>query len=42
MYHVESYGVSPETERIDYDEMARLAEQHKPRLIIAGQAHTPG
>ncbi len=41
MYHVESYGVSPETERIDYDEMARLAEQHKPRLIVCGASAYP-
>jgi glycine hydroxymethyltransferase len=36
MYRVESYGVSPETEQIDYDALARLAEQHKPRLIVCG------
>ena len=30
------YGVSPETGRIDMDEVARLAEQHKPKLIVAG------
>jgi len=41
MYHVESYGVSPETERIDYDEMARLAEQHKPKLIVCGASAYP-
>jgi len=41
MYRVESYGVSPETERIDYDEMARLAEQHKPRLIVCGASAYP-
>ena len=41
MFHVESYGVSPETERIDYDEMARLAEQHKPRLIVCGASAYP-
>jgi glycine hydroxymethyltransferase len=41
MYRVESYGVSPGTERIDYDEMARLAEQHKPRLIVCGASAYP-
>ncbi|MCX6360292.1 MAG: serine hydroxymethyltransferase [Armatimonadetes bacterium] len=30
------YGVSPETGRIDMDEVARLADQHKPKLIVAG------
>jgi glycine hydroxymethyltransferase len=41
MFRVESYGVSPETERIDYEEMARLAEQHKPRLIVCGASAYP-
>ena len=30
------YGVSPETETIDYDQVAELARRHRPRLIIAG------
>ena len=30
------YGVDKETERIDYDEMERLAKEHKPKLIIGG------
>ncbi len=30
------YGVAKETGRIDYDEVARLAQEHKPKLIIAG------
>ncbi len=30
-----SYGLTPD-ERIDYDQMERLAREHKPRLIIAG------
>ncbi|MCZ2152633.1 MAG: serine hydroxymethyltransferase [Bryobacterales bacterium] len=36
LYHVAAYGVERESERIDYDELARLAEEHKPKLIIAG------
>ncbi len=36
LYQVVSYGVSPETEEIDYDELARLAEQHRPKMITAG------
>ena len=36
LYHVAGYGVEKESERIDYDELARAAEEHKPKLIIAG------
>lgn len=35
-YKVVPYGVRQDDERIDYDEVARLAEEHKPRMIIAG------
>ena len=35
-FKVVPYGVSKETERIDYDEMERLAVEHKPKLIIGG------
>lgn len=35
-YNVMHYGVNRETEQIDYDEVARLAEAHKPKLIVAG------
>ena len=35
-YHVVAYGVRKEDERIDYDEMQRLAEEHKPKMIVAG------
>ncbi len=41
LYRVESYGVCPDTELIDYDELARLAEQHRPRLIICGASAYP-
>ena len=30
------YGVCKETEQIDYDEVQRLAEEHKPRMLVAG------
>jgi len=30
------YGVNQQTEQIDYDEVARLAKEHKPKLILAG------
>jgi glycine hydroxymethyltransferase len=35
-YHVVSYQTRKEDERIDFDNMARLAEEHKPKMIIAG------
>src|ERR1700751_1900558 len=35
-YKVVPYGVRKDDERIDYDELARLAEEHKPKLIIGG------
>ena len=40
-YHAESYGVSRETERIDYDAVAEKAEQVRPKLIIAGASADP-
>src|SRR6204780_2790474 len=40
-YKIVPYGVSREDERIDYDELARLAEEHKPKLIIAGGSAYP-
>lgn len=36
LYKVVAYGVRREDELIDYDELARLAEEHKPKLIIGG------
>ena len=35
------YGVSPETEVIDYDEVRRLALENKPKLIVAGASAYP-
>ena len=35
------YGVGPDG-RIDHDQVARLAEEHRPKLIIAGASRTPG
>jgi glycine hydroxymethyltransferase len=40
-YKVVPYGVRKEDERIDYDDLARLAEEHKPKLIIAGGSAYP-
>ncbi len=36
LYKVLRYGVRPEDERIDHEQIASLARQHKPRMIIAG------
>ena len=35
-YKFVAYGVTKETETIDYDELARLADEHKPRMIVVG------
>jgi glycine hydroxymethyltransferase len=35
-YKIVPYGVNSETEQIDYDEMERLAHEHKPKLILCG------
>jgi glycine hydroxymethyltransferase len=40
-FSVVGYGVHPETELIDYDEVARLAETHRPKMIIAGATAYP-
>jgi glycine hydroxymethyltransferase len=36
MYHFVPYGVRKDSETIDYDELERLAQQHKPKMIVAG------
>jgi len=41
MYKVQSYGVRKDTECLDYDEMARLAEEHRPRIIVCGASAYP-
>ena len=40
-YKVANYGVSRETEQIDYDELQRLAEAHRPKLLICGASAYP-
>lgn len=40
-YNSMSYGIDPETERIDYDEVERLAVENKPKMIIAGASAYP-
>lgn len=40
-WNIVPYGVSDETETIDYDEVERLAMEHKPKLILAGASAYP-
>src|SRR5436853_1367629 len=40
-YKVADYGVSRETETIDYDELQRLAEEHQPKLLVCGASAYP-
>ena len=40
-YEPHYYGVSKETETIDYDEVARIADEVKPKLIVAGASAYP-
>jgi glycine hydroxymethyltransferase len=35
-YNFVHYGVDPETEQLNYDNIAQLAQEHKPKLIVAG------
>ena len=41
MYKIVSYGVRKDTETVDYDELERLAQEHKPKLIVAGASAYP-
>jgi len=41
LYRVIPYGVSEKTETIDYDELEKLAKEHRPRMIIAGASAYP-
>ena len=41
LYKFIGYGVNKETETLDYDEIARLAETHRPKLIVAGATAYP-
>lgn len=40
-YRIVAYGVNPETELIDYDEMERIAKECKPKLIVGGASAYP-
>jgi glycine hydroxymethyltransferase len=41
MYKIVSYGVRRDTEILDYDEVERLATEHRPKLIVAGASAYP-
>ncbi len=41
LYNVVGYGVRQEDQRIDYDEVERLAHEHKPKMIVAGASAYP-
>lgn len=41
LYQVHFYGVRQDTERIDFDQVAKLAREHKPKLIVAGASAYP-
>src|SRR3954462_4345387 len=36
LYHFVSYGVTRDNHRLDFDQVAALAREHKPKLIVAG------
>jgi len=40
-YKIIPYGVRRDTEQIDYDELAKLAEEHRPKMIVAGGSAYP-
>ena len=40
-FKVASYGVTPDTHRIDFDQVAKQAREHKPKLVIAGASAYP-
>ena len=40
-FHIVPYGVSEKDQRIDYEEVRRLALEHKPKLILAGASAYP-
>jgi len=41
LYRIVPYGVRQDDERIDYDELARLADDHKPKMIMVGASAYP-
>ena len=41
LYNIVSYGVNPETETIDYDELERIAKECRPKVIVGGASAYP-
>ena len=41
LFNIVPYGVSPESQTIDYAEVERLAEQHRPKMIVVGASAYP-
>ena len=41
LYHIVAYGVRKEDERLDYDELDRLAMEHRPKMIMVGASAYP-
>ncbi len=41
LYNFHSYGVDKENHRLDFDQIAKLAREHKPKLIVAGASAYP-
>jgi glycine hydroxymethyltransferase len=41
LYHFVAYGVTRDTHRLDFDQIASLAREHKPKLIVAGASAYP-
>ena len=41
LYTIVPYGVRQDDERIDYDELERLADEHKPKMIMVGRQRLP-
>jgi glycine hydroxymethyltransferase len=41
LYNFISYGVTRDTQRLDFDQIAKLAREHKPKLIVAGASAYP-
>ncbi len=40
-FNVVPYGVDAETHRIDYDELEKLAKEHRPKMVVAGASAYP-
>ncbi len=41
LYHIVSYGLNPETEMLDYDDILRIAKECRPRAIMCGASAYP-